>query len=87
MKINAQQTSIEAYHNLTNLTGKRQEVYRAIRSLGNACNLDIAYHLKWAINRITPRVKELRELCVVEEYRRAITPRTGKRVIFWRVII
>jgi len=83
--INAQQTSIDAYYSLINLSGKRKEVYDAINSLETACNLDIAYYLKWSINRITPRVKELRELDLVEEDRRAKTFRTGKTVIYWKI--
>lgn len=86
MKTNVQETSIEAYHDLKNLNGKQKEVYNAIKKLGEACNLDVAYELRIPINRITPRTNELVRLGFVEESRRDITPRTGRRVIFWRTV-
>jgi len=84
--MSVQQTSIEAYYDLQNLSGKRKAVYDAIKSMGEACNLDIAYHLKQPINRITPRTNELVKAGLVEESVRKITPRTGKKVIFWKTV-
>lgn len=86
MKTNVQQTSLEAYRTIYNLTGNRRLVYEAIKRMRTACNLDIAYKLKWAINRVTPRTNELRGLGLVEESHKAITTRTGKRVIYWKVV-
>lgn len=85
MPSNVQQTSIDAYLTINNLSGKRKEVYNAIKEMGEACNLDLAYRLKWAINRVTPRTKELREMGLVEEAKKALTQRTGKKVIYWRI--
>lgn len=85
MKINAQQTSIDAFYEIDNLSERRKVVYDAIKELGEACNLDVAYKIRIPINRITPRTNELVKLGLVIESKRAITPRTGKRVIFWKV--
>lgn len=82
---NAQQTSIEAYHELQKLPEKRRAVYDVIEKLGEACNLDIAYELRWPINRITPRTNELVALGLVEEAKKAVTPRTGRKVIYWKI--
>lgn len=81
-----QQTSLEAYWNLDNVSGKRKVVFEAIKELGEACNLDIAYKLHWPINRITPRTNELVKLGLVVEAKKDITPLTGKRVIFWKTL-
>lgn len=78
-------TSIEAYRELENIGQKQRAVYRAIEKLGAACNLDLAHHLSWDINRVTPRTGELVELGLVAESHRAVTPRTGRKVIYWKV--
>ncbi len=80
-----QDTSLEAYHDIENLSEKRRKVFEAIKILGEACNLDIAYYLKWPINRVTPRTNELVKMQWVREAKRDITPKTGKRVIYWKV--
>lgn len=79
-----QQTSLMAYHTLEKVGQKQKACMRVIRELGEACNQDIARTLKWEINRVTPRVKELRELNLVEESERRINPLTGRKVIYWR---
>ena len=85
MKTRVRATSIEAYRNIRNL-GKRQwDVYMSIKYLVSACNLDIAEHLGLPINRITPRTNELVEIGFVEEAKRLVTLKTGRRVIFWKV--
>ena len=81
----AQQTSIEAFHELERLPEKRRVVYEAIRAMKEACNLDVAYYLRIPINRVTPRTNELVKLGLVEEAKKDISSRTGKRVIFWRI--
>lgn len=79
------QTSLEAYETIENLAEKRRKVFDAIQTLGEACNLDIAYYLKWSINRITPRTNELVKTGLVIESKRDITPRTGRKVIYWKI--
>ena len=85
MKTFVKETSREAYYQLENLSEKRKKVFETIKELGIACNLDVAYKLQWPINRVTPRTNELVKMKMVAEAKRDITPRTGKKVIFWRV--
>ena len=84
MKTNMRQTSLDAYQKLEKLAEKRRKVFDAIDFLGEACNLDVAYHLQWSINRVTPRTNELVKMGLVKESKRAITPRTDRKVIYWK---
>lgn len=78
-------TSREAYASLDHLGARQRAVYNAIASMGEACNLDIAARIGQPINAVTPRTNELVKAGLVEASRKDITPRTGKRVIFWRL--
>ncbi len=60
-------TSIESYNNIYNLTGKRLEVYNALKDIQPASNQAIADYLGWPINRVTGRVTELRDMELVEK--------------------
>lgn len=81
-----QQTSLLAYRSLEKIGAKQKMCYNAIKTLNAASNYDIARLLGWEINRVTPRVKELREMTLVEEAYRDIHPITERKVIFWRVV-
>lgn len=79
-------TSRQAYDSILDTLGDRQRaVYNAIARMGIACNLDIAYELQVPINRITPRTNELVTAGIVEEAKRDLCRRTGRRVIYWKV--
>lgn len=80
-----QQTSILAFRALERVGQKQKACYRVIEQLENACNQDIGRMLGWEINRVTPRVKELRELSLVEEAYRDIYRPTGRTVIYWKL--
>lgn len=80
-----QQTSLLAYRGIKTLGNKQLACQRAIETLGNACNQDISEYLNWDINRVTPRVKELREKGIVVEAYRDINPSTDRKVIYWRI--
>lgn len=80
-----QQTSLLAFQELENVGQKQRQVYEVIDRLGEASNLDIAYELKWPINRITPRTNELVKMGMVRESKKDISKWTGKRVIYWAV--
>lgn len=83
-----QQTSFQAFLDLkkSGTLGKKQSsVYQAIEKLREASNLDVAYYLKWSINRVTPRTNELVKKGVVEIAKKDIDRHTGKKVIFWRI--
>lgn len=57
-----QDTSLLSWVEVTIDLGERQyQVLRAIRTLGQASNSEIARLLEWSINRVTPRVYELRD--------------------------
>ena len=80
------QTSLWAYQDLTKsetLSAKRQAVYNVILNNGPICNQEIAELLDWPINRVTPRVHELRDLMRVQLYAKQIYKKTGKTVMFW----
>lgn len=79
-----QQTSLMAYRSLERIGQKQKACYNVIAS-GRACNYDIAKRLGWPINRVTPRVKELRELNFVREAYRDICPATNRKVIYWEL--
>jgi DNA-binding MarR family transcriptional regulator len=83
---NVRQTSIESYSSLKDLTGRQSQVLRALRSLGKACNADIATALGLPINQVTGRTMELRAKNLVAEAYRALYAPTGKRVIYWEVV-
>jgi DNA-binding MarR family transcriptional regulator len=56
-----QDTSLWAYARATQNLGKKQkEVLDALRYFPDATNAEIAQKLGWPINRVTPRIKELR---------------------------
>jgi DNA-binding MarR family transcriptional regulator len=84
--MSVQQTSIDAYRELYDLGQKQADVLWALERLVTACNMDISYYLGIPINTVTPRVKELRDMELVEEDHRAPNPITGKVVIYWRVV-
>jgi len=81
-----QQTSLSAYWDVQTKLGKRQEaVLRMLEAHGPMCNQLIAEALKWPINTVTPRIKELREKGKVEIDRKGIYYPTNKTVIYWRI--
>lgn len=81
-----QQTSLEAYDAIQDKLGKKQnDVLLAINRLNNATNSMIAKYLGWSINRVTPRVFELRQLEFVNEAFRDKCPITNRTAIFWRI--
>lgn len=82
---NVTQTSLLAYRQLERIGAKQKACYNAIKLLGSAANYDIAKELDWDINRVTPRVKELRELNFVEEAYRDMHPITNRTVIYWKI--
>lgn len=86
--MNVQDTSLEVYHNeIKDNVGKKQ--LRVLKCLSKAkrpvCNQEIADHLEQPINTITPRMNELVKKNLAEEAFRDIYPKTGRRVIYWRI--
>jgi hypothetical protein len=66
-----------------NLGKKQKEVLDALRFFPDATNMEIAAHLKWPINRVTPRMRELRKQDLVLQAGRRTCKVTGGRAQAW----
>lgn len=84
MQTEMQFTSLSAYKKLERVGRKQMDCFKVIEN-SPASNFDIARELGWEINRVTGRVKELREMDLVEEAYREVHPVTNRRVIYWQV--
>jgi hypothetical protein len=90
MKTNMQETSLEAYENIQEKLCDSQlavlDIFYEDPMIFDWTNNEVAQKLKWSINRVTPRVFELRQMGVLG----LTTPRkckvTGYRALAWRVI-
>lgn len=81
-----QETSLEAYKILEPELGSLQkEVYYIIQNNPGMSNHDIARYLQWEINRVTPRVKELRDKGIVIYSHTKNDRITKRRVMCWTV--
>ena len=82
---NIQDTSLEAYFDLseTDLNNREIEVYQALCLLGQGSNKDISQQLRWEINRITGRIKGLRDKRKVFHVGYKI--QDGRTVMVWGV--
>ena len=79
------ETSYLAYESiLGKIGGRRLQVLSAIYDLGECCNVEIAARLNLEINKVTPRVKELREAGAVVLAKKDVGP-AGRLVCFWRL--
>jgi hypothetical protein len=80
-----QDTSLFAYSVATqNLGAKQKQVLDALRFFPDATNAEIAAHLKWPVNRITPRCLELRTMGLILEAGRRRCKVTGSTAHAWR---
>lgn len=83
-----QYTSALAFQSLKdNIGAKQYDVFCAISILGECNNQEIARHLGWEINRITPRVYELRGKGLVIESRRERDVVTGRLTNYWKTAL
>ena len=82
-----QQTSLFAYKTavLPTLGEKQREVLSVFENneYHDWTNMELAEQLAWGINRVTPRVKELRDAGFLEEKEKRTCNVTGMRVIAW----
>lgn len=81
-----QQTSLEAYDQLDNLGERQKQVYDWLRYNQPATNTMISKGTGIAINVVTPRVFELREMKRVGVSHEAICLITKRKAIYWRVV-
>jgi len=85
-----QETSLEAYLEVKPRLGEKQkEVYRLLKNATRVgfdmTNMEIAQALKWSINRVTPRVYELRQAGLVVLSRKRKCGVTGRRAMAWKI--
>ena len=82
-----QPTSQQAYFTevLPTLTDRHQQVLKALATVENATNSELSRMLGWEINRITPRIFELREKKLVVEASKRKCKITGRKALAWRV--
>ena len=85
-----QETSLEAYLEVKPRLGEKQkEVYRLLKNATRVgfdmTNMEIAQALKWSINRVTPRVYELRQAGLVVLSQKRLCSVTGRRAMAWKI--
>lgn len=65
--------------------GERQGVvYAAVKLVGPCTNTELAQYLGWSINRVTPRVFELRQLSFLVFHEQRACRITGRMAYAWR---
>lgn len=66
-KKGVQPTSVEAFISIqADLPERRKKVLEKLQEVGRASNKELSILLKWPINCVTPRVKELRDMGIVD---------------------
>jgi len=81
-----QQTSMEAYQSIQpDLGAMQQTVYDTIIEHPGMSNHDISRYLHIEINKVTPRVKELRDYSLVSFSHYKKDPLTNKKVMCWTI--
>ena len=80
-----QDTSLKAYDSIQPKIGHNQSlVLEVIKRLNGATNAEIGKEIGWEINRVTPRVKELREKGLVRDAGKRACKVTGSESHVWR---
>ena len=82
-----QETSLLAYMDLLPHVGRCQQTILSVIEKANPSygitNLEIASYLKWPINSVTPRVKELRQMGLVYCARKRRSGIHGRKCMAW----
>jgi len=81
------QTSLQSYYNevLPNIGKNQQIILETLKSMSSASNMMIADKLGWSINRVTPRINELRKLGLVVEFKIDYCLITHRNVSYWGI--
>jgi predicted transcriptional regulator len=80
-----QDTSLWAYNLATQNLGKKQkEVLDTLRYFPDATNAEIAARMDWPVNRITPRILELRKMELVLDAGKRTCKVTGSTAHAWK---
>lgn len=82
-----QPTSLNAYLNevLSTLGSRQREIVELFSKYPDLTNMEAAEILNWSINRVTPRVKELREKKVLISNKIRTCRVTGRKVWSWKI--
>jgi len=79
-----QETSLMAYLEIVPSIGAKQRVvFDAICSHNGITNMELATELGWSINRVTPRVHELRKIGLVKLKEKRNCNITGRLAMSW----
>jgi Mn-dependent DtxR family transcriptional regulator len=82
-----QSTSLEAFKVLEPELGNLQKIiYDAIIEYPGMSNHDLSRFLHWEINRVTPRVKELRDMGLVICCGERMDRITGRNAKTWKAV-
>lgn len=80
-------TSIMSYRELVpNISRKQVAVLAFLRKYGPASNKQLSKRMGWEINRVTPRVKELRDMGLVVPYQLNFDQTTNRFEQVWKAI-
>jgi len=81
-------TSKQAFNDIIDkLPMSRLKVFRAIQENGNkASNHQVSAKLGWGINRVTPRMQELRNIGLVRFAGKSTDKISGKSVCLWEIV-
>lgn len=87
--MSVQETSLEAYEEIKPTLGEKQRMVLSLleKTIKPMTNSEIARALGWSINRVTPRVFELREKGVVAEAGKRPCTITGRNALTWKISI
>ena len=81
----AQQTQIDSYYSLSDVSGQQRQVYKLLQNEGALCDKQIAQLLGWDVGTVNARRNELFHDNKIEIARKAPSPFSGKQVLFWRI--
>lgn len=81
-----QQTSLEAYMQAAPKISRCHKTILELLAYGQPMtNAEIAQRLNWSINRVTPRVLELRRLGLLCAFNVGLCWITGHKAIYWKI--
>ena len=81
-------TTVESFYKFTpeDLGDRQRQVFLTLRDEGPLSNKQLSSRMNWPINTITPSVKELRDMGLVEEDGTQFDTKTNRREMIWSVI-
>lgn len=88
MTTQIQTTSLNAFFSevVATLGERHKSVLEAMKQRQNFTNTELSEFLGWSINRVTPRVKELRQKGFITEDIRRECKITNRIVIAWKLV-